>query len=181
MTRASNAFHNIKIRHDFPKSLSRFQPLEIGLGLEMETITQSRIPVNYLWNPLTNNISWNQERCRKLSWCKRLPWTVQKTWSCSQREYTQKLGLKCWFDPYSSRTITTESKEKRISCLKFRGCKWWADMEVPTESLDKSLLEFNNLLSPANLTINSSPAWVPALRNRFRAGEIEIKPLTFSG
>ena len=24
-------------------------------------------------------------------------------------------------------------------------------MEVPTESLDKSLLEFNNLLSPANL------------------------------
>ena len=26
-------------------------------------------------------------------------------------------------------------------------------MEVPTESLDKSLLEFNNLLSPANLLI----------------------------
>ena len=25
------------------------------------------------------------------------------------------------------------------------------DMEVPTESIDKSLLEFNNLLSPANL------------------------------
>ena len=34
-----------------------------------------------------------------------------------------------------------------------KGCKWWADMEVPTESLDKSLLEFNNLLSPANLLI----------------------------
>jgi hypothetical protein len=27
-------------------------------------------------------------------------------------------------------------------------------MEVPTESLDKSLLEFNNLLSPANLRVN---------------------------
>ena len=26
-------------------------------------------------------------------------------------------------------------------------------MEVPTESLDKSLLEFNNLLSPANLRV----------------------------
>ena len=31
--------------------------------------------IRWWWYPLTNNISWNQERCRKLSWCKRQPRT----------------------------------------------------------------------------------------------------------